>query len=128
MILIHKSQKIVIQQTLLFTLPDSTADRVIDEKITPQFRTPSGATTKPQASSKQYSVFKRKCLERVISTLQLRIESSSQLSLINPFTQVLKSVSQQLKNSLKKVSEKTPESINRFGILAVKLNLKFTNS
>ena len=91
---------------LLFTLSDSTADRVIDEEITPQFRTPSGTTTKPQFSSKQYSVFKRKCLERVISILQLRNESSSQLSLINPFTQVLKSVSQQLKNSLvKKVSE-----------------------
>ena len=91
---------------LLFTLSDSTADRVIDDEITPKFRTPSGTTTKPQFSSKQYSVFKRKCLERVISTLQLRNESSSQLSLINPFTQVLKSVSQQLKNSLvKRVSE-----------------------
>ena len=91
---------------LLFTLSDSTADRVIDDEITPKFRTPSGTTTKPQFSSKQYSVFKRKCLERVISTLQLRNESSSQLSLINPFTQVLKSVSQQLKNSVvKMVSE-----------------------
>jgi hypothetical protein len=54
---------------LLFTLSESTSNEVIDEEITPQLRTPIGTITKPQASSKQYSVFKRKCLERVISTL-----------------------------------------------------------
>jgi hypothetical protein len=53
---------------LLFTLSESTSNEVIDEEITPQFRTPSGTTTKPQVLSKQYSVFKRKRLERVFST------------------------------------------------------------
>ena len=62
----------------------------------------------PMTGPALYSVFKRKCLERVIAILQLCIESLSQLSLINPFLQVLKSISQQPKNFLvRKVLEES---------------------
>ena len=94
---------------LLSALSDSIADEVINEEITPQFRTPSGTTTNPKVLSKQNFFLKQKRLERVNSILQLYNKSSKEekdLSLNKSVIQVLTYFSQPLKNSLvKKVTE-----------------------
>jgi hypothetical protein len=94
---------------LLSALSDAIADEVIDEEITPQFRTKNGTTAIPQVVSKPYFVLKQKRLERVISILQLYNKSFKEerdFSIVKSFIQVLKYFSQPLKNSLvKKVTE-----------------------